>query len=291
MREQISNEIKKLVQERTGLEVMLNKVGKNNGVKLTGLVIRPEGENIAPTIYLDQLIESVEYGEITAGQAADAVIAEYRRHKNRGDSFKNAFQIGREFILERAECRIVNRDMNADMLADVPSRDYLDLAVVYYCTVSENNGEKAAFIIRNDIMERCGIGFEELDKAAMHNSEKNGFQIMGMNDVLAKISGQEVPEDMEMPMYIVTNKINTNGAAALLFHGLFRELAEKLDCNLYILPSSIHEVIVIPENCGGNKECLESIVREVNDTEVPIEDKLSDSVYKWSKKDGTLSIA
>ena len=102
-----------------------------------------------------------------------------------------------------------------------------------------------------------------------------------------------IPEESlgeRSPMYVFSNHTGVNGAAVMLYGSYFDELAERLDSDLYVLPSSIHEVIAVPADCD-EAELLKNAVVEVNATAVSAEEVLSESVYRYNRESGVLEIA
>ena len=93
-------------------------------------------------------------------------------------------------------------------------------------------------------------------------------------------------EQLTNYMYVVTNRYRNLGAAVMLYPDVWKKAVEKIGGSFYILPSSIHEVILIPENYGIGKIQLEVMVEEINNTEVDEEEILSDSVYYYNAKEG-----
>ena len=93
-----------------------------------------------------------------------------------------------------------------------------------------------------------------------------------------------------VPMYVLSNKSKLNGSGCLFYHNLLHNLCEKLECDLYILPSSIHEVILIPAYDHDSYDELTSMVKEVNSTQLSKEEILSDHVYFYSRETGQISM-
>ena len=134
------------------------------------------------------------------------------------------------------------------------------------------------------------ISKEELSAAAKRNMELQGFCIQTAEELLANIAG--VPKERFpnlIPMYIIHTQYGDNGAAALLFNSLFEKLSKEADNDLYVLPSSIDEIIVMPVDQKGMGE-LRNIVESINSSEVPDDLILSDNVYRYCRRTGQLMI-
>ena len=152
-------------------------------------------------------------------------------------------------------------------------------------------------------METWGVTADELYAAAFSNTPKlMGYNFSSMKEVMLEIMGSEdagcegienLPsrEDLErdtFPLYVLTNRIKIHGAGCILYKNLLMEIVEKWGCNICIIPSSIHETILIPMSVAGNCEAISQMVREVNQTQVSPEEILSDHVYQFSRKTGEI---
>ena len=158
----------------------------------------------------------------------------------------------------------------------------LDLAAVYYCILSQEDGYHIGLFINNELCQHFGIQPEELDAAARQNTEAAGFTARECCRLLG------LPEGiLPWRMYAITNQQEQYGASALLYEECFRSLADQEDGDLYILPSSIHELIAVPV-VTGDLTGLQDIVREINCTKDVIspDEVLSNNVYRYSRDGG-----
>ena len=275
--------------------VELSIVTKNNNLKLTGLIIKIPDSNIAPTIYLEDFYKNYE-----KGKDIDSILEEIANIRQRSE-LKNAYEIG--FIKDFEKCRdmllprLINKKMNEEMLKDKPYSKVEDLAIIYEIKLNQNKERKMSILVNNDIFELWKISLEELRDIAINNISnmepcvmKSMTEIMiemmmpkllenGLDEEKAKeIINNSSPE----MMYVITNKSKNHGAMAILDNKFIDECIEKIGNDFYILPSSIHELIIIPNNNEMDAEILREMVKEVNRTQVSLEDKLSDNVYRYS---------
>lgn len=277
-----------------GYEVQLADVGKNNGKTLTGLTIKEEGQNVAPTIYLEEFEEKYEKGEIeTIGDVAEEIVGIYRRHKDEvkelGD-IANLFS-DRKWVLARVLPRVINAERNKGLLEQIPHKDFVDLAVTYSVRVGKVGDSFGSIQLKNAHMSMLGLTLEELDEAASSNAEKEGFEAMNLGKMVEEMSeGSEISEN-DVPMMVLTNRERFYGAAVMTMVKVLGALAEKVKSDLYILPSSVNEVIVVPTVYGGDAGYLRSMVREVNSRMVMQEEVLSDSLYIYRRKVGEVQVA
>lgn len=195
-------------------------------------------------------------------------------------------KLTKERILETVVYRMANRDANKEMLEEVPHIQLLDLAALYYCPVSLGNACTMGLLVCSEVCRHYGIQDRELDEAARRNTEAMGFTVQDAGEALG-IQGDRFPESM----YVLTNRESLYGASIMLYEDYFRRLAERAGTDLYILPSSIHELIAVPA-VNGELAGLQNIVKEINGTEEAISpgEVLSNNVY-WYSREGGLTYA
>ena len=153
-------------------------------------------------------------------------------------------------------------------------------------------GLAGSLIINRLLAERLGMSEPELYAKAMENLRKSKPAIaMSMNNVLIELGGESALPDGVVPqMMVVTNAERQLGANCLLMQEAFAQLADSFGQDLWILPSSVHEVIVVPE-ATGDRDTLTNMVREVNSTVVEPSEVLSDHVYRFSREGNAISVA
>lgn len=190
---------------------------------------------------------------------------------------------------------MVNAERNAERLETVPARRIADLAALYRVVVSEDETGTASYILSTEQRLNAQISVEELDEAAMINTSKVGFTVQSMYEVMAEmmhIDESTVEEMCEggLGMFVLSNKRKINGASIILYNEQLAQLSEKLNDDLLIMPSSIHEVLAVPAS-SMNAIDLKQMVREVNDTEVSEQEILGYSVYRYNRKTGAVEVA
>lgn len=195
----------------------------------------------------------------------------------------------------RVMVKLVNYAENTELLKDVPHRKFLDLAEAYYAVMGVGGGRgMGSVLIHYSHLGLWGIGEEELAEAAHENCRRYlPAEIKSMDEIVRELAGiQMPPEEISAmkEMYIATNRWKLYGAAVMLFPEMLRGLAKRCGGDLYILPSSVHEVILLSAGKDG-KEGLAEIVEEVNRTQLEPEEKLSDTVYRYSYERDEVVIA
>lgn len=280
-------------------QVILKEVRKNNGIVLQGLMIAARGRNVSPTIYLDSLLEQYEDGE-TLGSIVRKVLQIYRAdtpEENVDMEFFRDFQK----VRDRIAYRLIHAGRNRELLETIPHIEFLDLAICFYYCYNGKELGNGSILIYNTHMEMWDTSTLELFLLAQKNTRRIcGTDLKSMEDIvraLLKEEGTEVfPEEeqerflQERPMIILSNRHSYYGAACVLYPGLLEELAGKAGRNLFVLPSSIHEVILLPDTGTDRPEELRELVREVNASQVGPEEILSDSLYYFDINQKSLKI-
>ena len=286
--------VQREVEKRAGenYRVKLNDVMKNNGVVLRGITLMQDDSNISPTIYLNPYYDAYENGDTTLGTVIDEVIDTYERNKiNRSIDMK--FFLNYETVKSRIIFKLINTEKNRELLRDVPYIPFHDLSIVFQCLVSEERFGNASILIHNVHLQLWKVNARELYECALENTPLlQGYELADMNTVLEEMKAlggidDEEIEDMqqEVPMYVLSNKSRINGASCILYKDILKDFAMVVDKDLYVLPSSIHEVILLPSDGTQENEQLKEMVREINQSQVEKEEVLSDSVYYYRRSD------
>ena len=278
-----------------GYEVEEALIGKNNGVQLDALVIRTSGMNIAPTLYLKSYFENYEDGE-TIQDGAMRLAEDFRRALP-DEGFDVSFYEDYDLVKEGLSYKLISTERNSELLKDVPHVPFLDLAIVFYYAFENRGLPDGTILIKNKHMEMWGVSTEQLMRDAGENAPKSLPGVCrDMCSVLERIypgkSGEIFPANEPMlPMYVLSNSRMVNGAAAMLYPDILHNLSESLKSDLYIIPSSVHEVIVLARNMAGDEKSLREMIHTVNETQLEPQDVLSDSLYFYDRKDEKISIA
>lgn len=275
--------------------ITIQSVNKNNGLVLTGITILRKDCNIAPTIYLNQAFEQYQEGR-TLESICREFIRVYEEHKVETD-FDVSCVTDFSKIQNRICYKLINAEKNEVLLTDAPHILLEDLAVIFYILVSSDAEGTGTVTIRNNMLELWNVNADTLYELALVNTQRlfrGTVQSMAnvMMDILSKQMDEEsameffdmmVGEDDVIPMYVCTNTMKLNGAGVILYNGLLQEFADRVGSDVFILPSSIHETLLIPANADMDAEYLRDMVRTVNRTEVAPDEILSDSVYRYNR--------
>ena len=280
--------LKDKVQEQLGenVSVYYTEIAKNNNVKKEALVLQTKGEKTRPIIYIDSLLKTYACtGNIE--ESKNTVLEIYKR---RDDVLADWNGFGWEQVKPYVRIRLVRMEGNEEYLKDRPYKKVLDLAIIFVVLLNEKEGEIAAQVSWTQT-ETWGIDAEELYRTAMDNLRKEEFSITDMTSLFPAELVEVMP--MGIDVYIFSTKNRIQGARAMLRVGMLKKFADEKRCNLFILPSSVHEVLLICDEKGICVEGLKAIVRDINSNSDVIEEEevLSDSVYYYDRGKGEIRIA
>lgn len=285
--EQVTGKLKELHSE-SDYEISCDVFTKNNDTPRYGIVIQKVGEAISPTIYVDNYFKDYVDKKMTLTEVAEQIIAvlqNVRKHASKYESFSVEYDSCKPNIVYR----LISFEKNKRLLQEVPYIPFLNLAVTFsiVCSLSEQGLESLR--ITNDLKDKWQVTTGELVRLAEENTPRLfPPQVDSMENVLFTYLGLEkgmFPENTEYgPLLIVTNESGVNGASVLLYQDVIHDIAEKYGKNLYVLPSSVHEIIVVPnENSGSLKE-LSKMVKDINKKHVSEEEILSDNAYYYDRE-------
>ena len=164
---------------------------------------------------------------------------------------------------------------------------FLDLHILFHIRIDSGDGRRMKIIwIGQTLLEEWGISLQTLEGQAVKNLIKDRYTIQPIDDILKSFLDGDTVLDMPLgcPLYVLTNQRALFGAAGILDKGIVSAFADKVGYDLFILPSSRHEVLICPDNKEVTAGELSSIVREVNDSIVEPCDRLSDHAYYYDRE-------
>ncbi len=271
--------IKDELEEILGAGYEVEIVTANNGVTLYGVTIREEGTVASPVFYINDYFRE----EVAVCDA----VTDIMKTRDMQPALKNFNPVDFDKMRENIMYRLINFEENRVLLKDVPYKSVWDLAKIYYVDLGIEDYGSANIMIHNKHMEVWGVSLEELDTIADSNmKEKNPAVIKTMSDMISELLGVKPNKKRAEEMYVVTTPNKIYGASVMLYDNVFEEIAKNYRCELLIIPSSVHEIIVLPDKEGWNREKLKGFIREINANEVSRTDKLSDSLYCYNKNIG-----
>jgi hypothetical protein len=284
------NILKTELENRLGDDyfITLQEVIKNNGIVHNGVTIKKNGCNVAPTIYYDELLPIYEKGE-SLDKIVGAVLSLYK-DTDLGGNMDFGFFKDFDAACPTLSFKLVQAKPNEKRLKDVPVKLFEDLYMIPICIIRIKGEEQGSVTITREHLKMWEVSEQELWENIMDNTT-----------VVYPATVRPIAEYLRMPdiglpdilddVYVVTNESYYHGAAAVLYPGVLRRIAEKVGDDLFVIPSSVHEMIVMPSlRCQIPPECLRAMICEVNDSVIREEDVLSPSLYYYSRQREELKI-
>jgi hypothetical protein len=270
-------------------EIRIEEVIKNNGLKLTGISIPQGDQRAVPTVYLDSL-----YLEYVNGKDLDSCVGDVADMRIEVQDKAAFINMGLPDILDyekmkdKLQVRICDKEWNEERLADKVVTEHGDFTAYYAVNVEENEGGISSIPVTISLMNEWGVSIEQIQADAMAADRNRGIVLMDMNEIMKSMIFGEEPENLlnekldmeaiENPMFCLTNTQKMNGASLLLQEDIRKQIGECLGSDYFVLPSSIHEVLILPDNGLIEVPELNAMVKEVNETQVERQEQLSDKV-------------
>ena len=286
-------ELLKRVREKAGSDVTVEIVAiqKNNRTKKDAIAFSDKENNLQPLIYMDSI-----YSQYCAGAELSVCVG------FAVEVYRSAMEIDIDTAYKewknvrgKIEMTVINKAWNEDAMSGVPHMDFLDLVLYCRIIIDKNKNGVVSMIVQKHMLKEWEISEEELWEAAFSNLKTEEFEIKDVNEVLrfifpeGDLTGLPNKNKFESALYVLTNKYQNRGAIGMLRTDLLEKFAEWSDCDLYILPSSIHEVLLLRDDEIPADE-LKRVVRSVNRGVVDEMDRLSDEVYYYQRGSGKLEI-
>lgn len=233
---------------------------KNNGVLFTGVQIN-DGTGISPVYYIDQAFDK--------GMTIEETVREIIEFLNNAPTPVYDTEVIKSFETAKGliQPRLISQ---VNDVSNFPHKEFIDMYIIYTISFSAEASAK----ITNQRMENWGVTVDEIDEAARQNIRP---EMMTMAEMLSSL-GFPMPMD-QAKMYVITNENRTYGASSILSP----EIIDRFERDMYIIPSSVHELIAVP---AGDLMAMElgNMIKEVNRTEVLPEEILGDEPYFFEYK-------
>lgn len=278
-------------------QVCIVPVIKNNETVLDALQIYEDGISHCPMIYLNTY-----YDEYCEGTPVDEIMRSIVQFYVR--SRKEDFLLSPETLCDyssirsRIVMRVVNFEKNKHILERCPYRNFMDLAITYRILAAKNEGGISTVLVTTTMMEQWSISESQLYDIAIKNSvELFPPRIKNLRALIDECTESMMEDgiDQTVPggsyddgLYVGTNDCGINGATVLCYPGVLEDFSNKIGSDLYILPSSVHEVILLSAKTDILPETLVSMVTSANASIVAKDEILSDSIYYYCAKDGKI---
>lgn len=294
-----------------GYRIQVKDTLKNNSIVEHQLMLRKNGSSVVPAIYLQEQYELYmkQPDKERLDWIIENILASYEQQEKEMDEVSKLSNklLHYEHVKDNILFKLINTEDNEELLMQVPHISYLDLSIVFYVSISETEQGIMTALIWNQHMEVWNVTAYDLYKVARKNTPERmparfcsmEEMIFGLKEELEKNPIDEWEMDMLQieqedsfpPLYILSNTLGINGAAAILYPETLKKCSEALKKDLFILPSSTHEVLLLPYEEKIEAEELACMIRNINREDVPREDWLSDHAYFYRREDNKVTAA
>lgn len=278
-----------LPEELENATVEVQTVTKNNNTELKSLLIKIEGENLTPSIYLEQFYKDYRNNKMELEEIVSKVIElriKHRKDTKMDLNYLEDFEaIKKDIIPTFAGLK----EYNKELMESCPYVKILDMVMVFRIVINmkDENGVTGTILIKDDLQNKLGVTTQTLFETALKNVKGN-FKCKNMGEIFKEMMGaSDLETEMfnDNPMYVLTNKEMTFGAAAIIDEEFMWDVYDKIGGDFIIIPSSIHELIAIPmTEMENNADYVNNMIKDVNRTQVEQKDRLSNHAYKFTKE-------
>lgn len=286
-----------LPPEYENVDFQVVQKNKNNGVQLIGVQVNLPGKDLSPIIYVEQFFD-----EIRQGEPVDEVMNRFARcieKSGRAPFMDSGIDLmNYDSVKEHLAVMLVNTQANKRMLREMPHEKIEDLSAICYVDFPvESNDGKATMKVRNEHLKMWNVDAKEIFQQARTNTQPvNTPLLQSMDEMLLSIFNEEghaenlLDENIDFGLrshemlYALTNIEKQYGASMITQPEVLNKLEQFFPEGFYVLPSSVHEVLIVPDNGEMEPKMLGEMVREVNKNEVERQEVLSDRVYSYDKE-------
>lgn len=258
-----------------------------NGKEVDAFTITKEDTAATPTFYFKNLLEDYKNGKSITDIADDVLDLYFYAAKNSPTNIEEC----QDFNIQKNKIcyRIVNKEAYKNQLPSIPHIDFFDLAIIFYSILSIDEESEMSFTVTNDMLRVWNATPQELFILATTNTPKLlPINITSLNALMFQV---DIPQHETISdtidnlpfdyVYAITNEYSRNGFSGIFYPGVLKCLGKRFG-NFYLLPSSIHEALIVPEDCGMTPEYLKEMVKAVNTDVVSPDEYLSDSIYQYN---------
>ena len=290
----ITREVKRLMPQ---MVVDHQRVTKNNGITLNAITIGKPNSSVRPAFYIENytntypmgINESAETEE--AIRVANEIVNDYNKTQSNEDECKDIVNILYDFekVKPLLRAKLINKKRNLSRLNTTPYESFIDMIIIAHVEFKQFGNDTATVTVTRDMIRAWNTTFDEVIQIAKANTFNETHTFKSMKEVIAEIMGipvEETDDDNEVSMYVLNNSSMTKGAIKICDTNAMMEIANKLNADLLVLPSSIHEVIIIPKNDVTDIDYLSSMVNSINGDFVDEQDVLSDHAYVFTRENG-----
>ena len=292
--EEVLEAVKMQIPEdlRDEIEVSIREVIKTNDELLHGISIMIPEAQCAPTIYLEDYYEDYMNGmpiDEIAENIVDVSIAAYKVAPT-----VEEFALEYEDIQDKLTIQVLDSEMNKGRLKDLVYQPVGNgFVAIPYVALKEGEQGRMMAAVTKPMAKEMEYDIDKLLETAFRNTAEYYEPVfIGMESMLFSEDRPEIVNPMKdgfeinpnLNMYVLTNTMQRNGASVLFYPDVQKRIGEVLGKDYYVLPSSLHEVIIVPEGTGPTLKELQTMVKEANRTVVEPQEVLSDKVLFFDRE-------
>lgn len=274
---------------------------KNNSVIQTGIhFVRPD-QKMNPVLYVGYY-----YQDMRQGRPMDEIMREIAEDVQcilEEKNYPDDLDVGDyDKVKDYLSVKVINTRSNRQMLTELPHREIEDLSLTYLLKIPlEETGGIGNIQITNTLFKQWNISEEELYQNAVENAQKKEAPVLqsilslveevesGKDESENILEKNNIPENLMLePMFILSNKEKSFGASVMVYPEVMDKVSQLYPEGFYIIPSSIHELLIAPKDIERNAKELGELVREINGEMIEKKDILSDRVYEYDKEQGKI---
>jgi hypothetical protein len=261
------------IRNTTELEAQVNGKQMPDGTERFGVTVKEKDANIAPSIYVEDMKEQ----GLTVEEAAAEVLKLYEQYK--APNVNVEWFMDFEQVKEKLFVKMLPQTFKTEVSRSAKAYGFEDLILVPYVK-TEFNGFKGTILVKAEHIEKWGTTKRAVLDKAIANTKKEDVFIQSMASFMEETLGEDMglPDDIYGPL-IITNKEKIFGASAILAR--VKELKERFTNGFFVIPSSVHELLIIPKEMGMTEEAITAMVGQVNESVLVPEEVLSNHAYTF----------
>ena len=289
--------ITKYFPEDRQIQCRVVETMKNNNVARVGITFHEQGDKVGPVIYMEPYREAA-----IDGRPMSEIMREIAGIASR--SMDKTERIGSldygdyESVKEYLSVTLINGRDNRQMLSRMPHRQMEDLALILELKFPMEEGV-GSIKVSHELAELWAVDTDTLfaqaqenslkaEPPSLHRMEDTMLSLAFGRDAAENLLENPAPEEVPSQLYVLSNMSKNKGAAVLSYPGVLEKADQLFPKGFYILPSSIHELLIVPKSPEIDPRELGEMVRAVNRAEVAKEEQLSDRVYEYDREAGTI---
>lgn len=281
-------ELQELVQKEIGdqAKVVITTQVKSNDVIKEGITFEEAGTHAVPVIYLEEIYNTYQESQAIE-ESVETVLDIFR---NSSPFQREDFALSWDLIKPKIQIRLIKREWNKEYINSLVYREWLDFAIIPVVRVSEKEVGSAVASVSKSMLAALQIDEKELWNAAFENLQKEYFFVQ---DIRSIFIGETRQSQEDTRVFVATNWNFQYGARVILRKDILKDFAEKNGYNLFILPSSQNEILILGDNGEMQVEDLKEMVASINGDPKLIskEEVLSNSIYYYDYEQDKVRIA